>query len=165
MVRPLVSPTVASHYTTICTQPMASPMRVSVVSRPLPSPISTGLTPTGTMCASNMAASVAMAAISTPKTSTVPTSLTSPVRVTQSYTCRTPTGLVWPASPALVSPKNPSTPVPIDRNTLLQARQMAVRMEKGPPGLAMWAPTPTTKANLLGFRYPEPGYMSVAPRT
>mmetsp|Transcript_52785 Transcript_52785/g.84289 ORF Transcript_52785/g.84289 Transcript_52785/m.84289 type:complete len:344 (+) Transcript_52785:61-1092(+) len=32
MVRPLVSPTVASHYTTICTQPMASPMRVSVVS-------------------------------------------------------------------------------------------------------------------------------------
>lgn len=165
MVRPLVSPTVASHYTTICTQPMASPMRVSVVSRPLPSPISTGLTPTGTMCASNMAASVAMAAISTPKTRTVPTSLTSPVRVTQSYTCRTPTGLVWPASPALVSPKNPSTPVPIDRNTLLQARQMAVRMEKGPPGLAMWAPTPTTKANLLGFRYPEPGYMSVAPRT
>lgn len=30
------------------------------------------------------------------------------------------------------------TEVPIDRNTLLQARQMAVRMEKGPPGLAMW---------------------------
>jgi len=165
MVRPLVSPTVASTYT-ICAQPMASPMRVSVVSRPLPSPISTGLTPTG-MCASSMATSVAMAAISTPtpKMATAPTSLTSPVRVTQSYTCRTPTGFPWPASPNLVSPKNPSTPVPIDRNTLLQARQMAVRMEQGPPGLAMWAPTPTTKANLLGFRYPEPGYMSVAPRT
>eukprot|EP00438_Fugacium_kawagutii_P008248 Skav226267 [mRNA] locus=scaffold2708:211670:229914:- [translate_table: standard] len=164
MVRPLVSPTVASNFT-LCA-PLASPMRVSVVSRPLPPPISTGLTPTS-MCASSMAASVAMAAISTPKTTPVPTSLTSPVRVTQSYTCRTPTGLIWPASPGptLLSPKNPTTPVPIDRNTLLQARSMAVRMEQGPPGLAMWAPTPTTKANLLGFRYPEPGYMSVAPRT
>ncbi|CAK9014171.1 unnamed protein product [Durusdinium trenchii] len=143
-------------------RPLASPMRVSLVSRPLPSPISTGFTPTG---ATSVATSVAMAAISTPKTGAVP-SLASPARVTTHFT-RSPTGgLIWPGSPTMLSPAGqPSTPVPIDRSTLLQARQVAVRMDQGPPGLAMWAPTPTTKANLLGFRYPEPGYMSVAPRT
>ncbi|CAE6971901.1 unnamed protein product [Symbiodinium natans] len=160
-------------------RPLGSPMRVSVVSRPLPSPISTGFTPTG--ATTSVATSVAMAAISTPKTGTAqvpslasparvtthfPTSLASPARVTAHFT-RSPTGgLMWPGSPTMVSPTGkPSTPVPIDRSTLLQARQVAVRMDQGPPGLAMWAPTPTTKANLLGFRYPEPGYMAVAPRT
>eukprot|EP00439_Symbiodinium_sp_Y106_P049841 s2273_g6.t1 len=166
MVRPLVSPSVAAHYTTIRTQPMASPMRVPLVSRPLPSPISTGLTPTaGAM--SNTATSVAMAAISTPKAAPVP-SLTSPARVTAHFSVRTPTsGLVWPGSPTkVISPSaKPATPVPIDRSTLLQARQVAVRLDQGPPGLAMWAPTPTTKAGALGFRYPAPGYVSVAPRT
>ncbi|CAE7250360.1 unnamed protein product [Symbiodinium pilosum] len=169
MVRPLVSPSVAARYTTIRTQPMASPMRVSLVSRPLPSPISTGLTPTataGTM--SNTATSVAMAAISTPKATPVQQSLTSPARVTAHFSVRSPTsGLVWPGSPTtVISPSGqPATPVPIDRSTLLQARQVAVRLDQGPPGLAMWAPTPTTKAGALGFRYPAPGYVSVAPRT
>ncbi|CAE7240340.1 unnamed protein product [Symbiodinium necroappetens] len=165
MVRPLVSPSVAAHYTTIRTQPMASPMRVPLVSRPLPSPISTGTPTAGAM--SNTATSVAMAAISTPKAVPVP-SLTSPARVTAHFSVRTPTsGLVWPGSPTkVISPSaQPATPVPIDRSTLLQARQVAVRLDQGPPGLAMWAPTPTTKAGALGFRYPAPGYVSVAPRT
>lgn len=152
-----MSPTVRYTTTTI-RAPLASPMRVSLVSRSLPSPVSTGFTPTG--MGTSVATSVAMAALSTPKT-TVPAavpSLESPARVTFN---RAPGGF-WPTSPVSVLP---TTPVPIDRSTLLQARQVAVRMEQGPPGLAMWAPTPTTKANLLGFRYPEPGYMSVAPRT
>lgn len=164
MVRPLVSPSVAAQYTTIRTQPMASPMRVPLVSRPLPSPISTGTPTAGAM--SNTATSVAMAAISTPKAVPAP-SLTSPARVTAHFSVRTPTsGLVWPGSPTkVISPAQPATPVPIDRSTLLQARQVAVRLDQGPPGLAMWAPTPTTKAGALGFRYPAPGYVSVAPRT
>eukprot|EP00913_Durusdinium_trenchii_P026799 g25139.t1 len=144
-----MSPTVRYTTTTI-RAPLASPMRVSLVSRSLPSPVSTGFTPTG--MGTSVATSVAMAALSTPKT-TVPAavpSLESPARVTFN---RAPGGF-WPTSPVSVLP---TTPVPIDRSTLLQARQVAVRMEQGPPGLAMWAPTPTTKANLLGFRYPEPG--------
>ena len=48
---------------------------------------------------------------------------------------------------------NWETEVPIDRNTLLQARQMAVRMEQGPPGLAMWG---TPRGNPTG----KPGAMS-----
>ncbi|CAE7819989.1 unnamed protein product [Symbiodinium sp. CCMP2456] len=170
MVRPLVSPSVAAQYTTIRTQPMASPMRVPLVSRPLPSPISTGTPTAGAM--SNTATSVAMAAISTPKAVPAP-SLTSPARVTAHFSVRTPTsGLVWPGSPTkVISPAQPATPeVPIDRSTLLQARQVAVRLDQGPPGLAMWAPTPTTKAEtsprlscLLVRSWP--GYVSVAPRT
>mmetsp|Transcript_9225 Transcript_9225/g.16973 ORF Transcript_9225/g.16973 Transcript_9225/m.16973 type:complete len:419 (-) Transcript_9225:209-1465(-) len=169
MVRPIVSPSVAARYTTIRTQPMASPMRVPLVSRPLPSPISTGLTPTAGAAMSNTATSVAMAAITTPKATPVHQSLASPARVTAHFSVRTPTtGILWPTSPTtVISPSGqaPLTPVPIDRSTLLQARQVAVRLDQGPPGLAMWAPTPTTKASALGFRYPAPGYMSVAPRT
>ncbi|CAE8605311.1 unnamed protein product, partial [Polarella glacialis] len=102
----------------------------------------------------------------------VPMAMPSPSRVSvQSLPLRSsPTGIrmMWPGSPTLaMSPtaaQSPKTPAPIDKFTFLQARNVAVQLAQGPPGLAQWAPTPTTKANLLGFRYPQPGYISVVPK-
>lgn len=37
------------------------------------------------------------------------------------------------------------------------AMEVSDRHDEDPTLLPRWAPTPTTKANLLGFRYPEPG--------
>eukprot|EP00440_Ansanella_granifera_P073851 gb/GFBE01080133.1/.p1 GENE.gb/GFBE01080133.1/~~gb/GFBE01080133.1/.p1 ORF type:complete len:508 (+),score=73.07 gb/GFBE01080133.1/:1-1524(+) len=176
IARPVQSPTVGATVT-YRAQPLASPMRISVVSRPLASPTSAApvLSPTSAVYAT--ASSVAWNAISSPAAGAavrVPAAMPSPIRVSTQFPMQSPTSvtkMVWPGSPTVVlSPTaapmpSPKTPVPIDRSTFLQARQMAVKVEQGPPGLAMWAPTPTTKASLLGFRYPAPGYVSVQPRT
>lgn len=60
-----------------------------------------------------------------------------------------------------------TTPTPTnaswDRNFLLQARAVAKKLEAGPPGLAMCAPTPTSAARNFGFAYPQPGYVKTVP--
>jgi len=60
-----------------------------------------------------------------------------------------------------------TTPTPTnaswDRNFLLQARAVAKKLEAGPPGLANYAPTPTSAARNFGFAYPQPGYMRTVP--
>eukprot|EP00446_Apocalathium_sp_SHHI-4_P004278 CAMPEP_0177189414 /NCGR_PEP_ID=MMETSP0367-20130122/20253_1 /TAXON_ID=447022 ORGANISM="Scrippsiella hangoei-like, Strain SHHI-4" /NCGR_SAMPLE_ID=MMETSP0367 /ASSEMBLY_ACC=CAM_ASM_000362 /LENGTH=412 /DNA_ID=CAMNT_0018636945 /DNA_START=40 /DNA_END=1278 /DNA_ORIENTATION=- len=79
------------------------------------------------------------------------------------FMLQSPSGLPWSGGPVLASPTGaamPSTPVPISRNMLLQARYVVKRLEQGPPGLAHFAPTPTTKARRIGFRYPQPGGIS-----
>eukprot|EP00933_Yihiella_yeosuensis_P019230 TRINITY_DN1558_c3_g1_i1.p1 TRINITY_DN1558_c3_g1~~TRINITY_DN1558_c3_g1_i1.p1 ORF type:complete len:457 (-),score=85.34 TRINITY_DN1558_c3_g1_i1:135-1505(-) len=151
--------------------PLASPMRISVTSRPLASPTAGAakplLSPTGTMYVT--ASSVANHVLASPTNGTaVPAPMASPARVTVMPAMRSPTSVAFPASPAglLFSPKaSPKTPVPIDRSTLLQARTVATAIDQGPPGLAQWAPTPTTKAARLGFRYPQPGLLSARPAT
>eukprot|EP00931_Biecheleriopsis_adriatica_P098022 TRINITY_DN7192_c0_g1_i2.p1 TRINITY_DN7192_c0_g1~~TRINITY_DN7192_c0_g1_i2.p1 ORF type:complete len:498 (-),score=110.25 TRINITY_DN7192_c0_g1_i2:45-1409(-) len=157
--------TVGTRVSTIRTQPLASPMRISVVTRPLPSPTSV-MSPTASGVYT--ASGVALNALSSPSAVQVPAGLPSPIRVAARPMLSPTSASAWPGSPTLMlSPKvlqSPKTPVPIDRSTFLQARQIAVKMEQGPPGLAMWAPTPTTKAGLLGFRYPAPGYVSVQMR-
>mmetsp|Transcript_103076 Transcript_103076/g.183145 ORF Transcript_103076/g.183145 Transcript_103076/m.183145 type:complete len:449 (+) Transcript_103076:61-1407(+) len=153
--------------------PLASPMRVSVISRPSPThaPV---MSPTSRSVPKNIP-------IYAPPGQQVPTPMASPARVMMPVS--SPSSQMQPTSPSvMLSPKlmpmmspttatemgralqSPKTPVPIDRSTFLQARQVALNVETGPPGLAMWAPTPTTKASLLGFRYPQPGYISAAPR-
>lgn len=47
-----------------------------------------------------------------------------------------------------------------DRSTLLQARTVAKKLEQGPPGLGMCAPTPKSEARAYGFQFPQPGYIS-----
>lgn len=51
----------------------------------------------------------------------------------------------------------------LDRNTLLQARPLAKKIEVGPPGLDMFAPTPTSAARGFGFQFPAPGYVQTLP--
>lgn len=99
----------------------------------------------------------ALAPLPSPVRAPLPQPLASPVHVAIT------TG--WPGSPQyLLSPMTkPPTPVPISRGTLLQGRTVAIHMEQGPPGLANFAPTPTTRAANLGFRYPHPGYMVTQP--
>lgn len=63
-----------------------------------------------------------------------------------------PTPLPSPTSVVLGSPK------PISRGVLLQAGGIARQIYQGPPGLAQYAPTPTSKARYFGFRYPQPGF-------
>lgn len=63
-----------------------------------------------------------------------------------------PTLLSSPTSVVLGSPK------PISRGVLLQAGGIARQIYQGPPGLAQYAPTPTSKARYFGFRYPQPGF-------
>eukprot|EP00930_Biecheleria_cincta_P077220 TRINITY_DN6449_c0_g1_i1.p1 TRINITY_DN6449_c0_g1~~TRINITY_DN6449_c0_g1_i1.p1 ORF type:complete len:544 (-),score=74.84 TRINITY_DN6449_c0_g1_i1:58-1533(-) len=168
-VSQVVSRPVAAGYI-----PLQSPMRISVVSRPLPASTMT-LSPTYAVASSmqSLASPMAipMAAAPMPSPTRAPVPMPSPTRVLMSM--KSPTaglsGPMWPGSPTavLMSPqaaRSPTTPVPIDRNTLLQARQFAVQVNQGPPGLDMWAPTPTTKAGLLGFRYPAPGYISAMPK-
>lgn len=93
----------------------------------------------------------------------VPMTLQSPVR-SSNVLLRSPNAVVWPSTPTLMlSPKAPSTPVPISRATFLEARVLAQRLEQGPPGLGHCAPTPTTKANNFGFRYPQPGWLVARP--
>lgn len=81
---------------------------------------------------------------------------------------RSPAGAPWPGSPTMgaASPQGlPGTPLPISRGLLLQARTVVQRLEQGPPGLAHCAPTPTTKAQRFGFRYPQPGWFSTVSAT
>merc|ERR1719375_1590099 len=49
------------------------------------------------------------------------------------------------------------SPQPLSRSTLLNARRFAQRVDAGPPGLSMFAPTPKTNAVAHGFCYPQPG--------
>lgn len=66
-------------------------------------------------------------------------------------------------APAPVTPKaSPQSPTPLSRSVLLQARSFATRIDQGPPGLDMCAPTPTSKARNLGFRLPQPGLLTSA---
>lgn len=62
-------------------------------------------------------------------------------------------------SPLAASPLAASSPRIIPREALLQARQVALRIEQGPPGMAMYAPTPTSQAKSFGFAYPQPGFV------
>lgn len=83
---------------------------------------------------------------------------------------QSPSGLPFAGKPTVVmSPSSAAvlqSPKPISRGILLQARSVVQQLEQGPPGLAVFAPTPTTKARRLGFRYPEPGGLKTvdAPR-
>lgn len=61
------------------------------------------------------------------------------------------------ASPTARSPGGGLIGVTIPRGALLQGRTVARRLEKGPPGLAAFAPTPTSYARNLGFQLPQPG--------
>lgn len=158
-------------------QPLASPVHVqvrtvvrSVVPQPLSSPKAATMSPTGHMCYTSSPVAAAYPAprpLASPMRAPIPQPLASPVQAsgTPIY-YRSPGGSAWPASPTMVlSPGSmmPSTPVPINRNQLLQARQVAMMLEQGPPGLQSFAPTPTTKAGNLGFRYPQPGYLVARP--
>jgi len=131
------------------------------------SPKATMMSPNSSMQAT--ASAVAMTAISSPVSSTAHLQLQSPTaKGPMSLLLRSPVSrasVPWPGSPTVaMSPlAAPSTPVPIARSTLLQARTVVQRIEQGPPGLAHCAPTPTTKAKNLGFRYPEPGWLTARP--
>jgi len=86
-----------------------------------------------------------------------------------------PSGAVGPRSPAhlaepttpgalqrsslLASPMALGSPQPISRGTLLQARGVAQKIQQGPPGLSVYAPTPTSAARSFGFVYPQPGFI------
>jgi len=61
-------------------------------------------------------------------------------------------------TPLVASPLALGSPQPISRGTLLQARGVAQKIHQGPPGLAMYAPTPTSAARSFGFAYPQPGF-------
>jgi hypothetical protein len=50
-----------------------------------------------------------------------------------------------------------------DRQTLLQARVVAKKLEQGPPGLATFAPTPMSAARNFGFQLPQPGFFNTRP--
>lgn len=167
--------------------PLASPMAIKTVARhsvasPVPacqlpislrqqvmSPAAAMMSPTSSMCAT--ASAVAMMALASPTSPTAAhVQMQSPTAngPMSSVLLRSPisrTTVPWPGSPVI--PASPtaasSTPVPIARSTLLQARTIVQKLEQGPPGLAHCAPTPTTKAKYLGFRYPEPGWLTARP--
>jgi hypothetical protein len=69
-----------------------------------------------------------------------------------------------PTAQALCSPKvlTPSA-TRYDMGVLLKARCVAKKIEVGPPGLGMWAPTPTSAARNFGFQLPQPGYIKSIP--
>eukprot|EP00927_Polykrikos_kofoidii_P032134 TRINITY_DN27459_c0_g1_i3.p1 TRINITY_DN27459_c0_g1~~TRINITY_DN27459_c0_g1_i3.p1 ORF type:complete len:434 (+),score=62.70 TRINITY_DN27459_c0_g1_i3:149-1450(+) len=60
-------------------------------------------------------------------------------------------------SSTMDSPMASSPPQTIQRDTFLQARVVANRIQRGAPGLA--APSPTTAAKGLGFALPQPGLL------
>lgn len=96
-----------------------------------------------------------------PSMSTLTSELTSPVRSRRasSLVSSSGHGLGSPVSLAQSPRPVPRTPTttPIPRAVLLQAGCVLRRIEGGPPGLAHCAPTPTSKARLIGFAYPQPG--------
>eukprot|EP00928_Gymnodinium_smaydae_P070788 TRINITY_DN54558_c0_g1_i1.p1 TRINITY_DN54558_c0_g1~~TRINITY_DN54558_c0_g1_i1.p1 ORF type:complete len:446 (+),score=94.04 TRINITY_DN54558_c0_g1_i1:50-1339(+) len=74
-----------------------------------------------------------------------------------------PSPMLLPRSPQHGPMSLVAMPAAIPKNVLLQGRMFAQRLEQGPPGLAQCAPTPTSFARKLGFRYPQPGYISALP--
>mmetsp|Transcript_100837 Transcript_100837/g.310949 ORF Transcript_100837/g.310949 Transcript_100837/m.310949 type:complete len:530 (-) Transcript_100837:43-1632(-) len=72
------------------------------------------------------------------------------------------------SSPALLSPPpSPALPTaedPIPRSVLLQAGlKLRDGLQGGAPGLSHCAPTPKSKARIVGFTLPEPGLISTQP--
>lgn len=68
-----------------------------------------------------------------------------------------------PRARLIGSPVSPGSPRILSREVLLQARTVAQRVQQGPPGLAQFAPTPTSKAKHVGFAYPQPGWLVAQP--
>jgi len=168
-VKPLASATMTAspRASVVVHQPLVSPARVqtrlSVGGQSMVSPRAVLLTPTArTYITSPLAAERPGAQVPVPASpnAQIASQLQTPSRGA-TMVLQSPAG-VWPGSPTIVqTPQGqPSTPVPIQRNMLLQARVVVQRLEQGPPGLAHFAPTPTTKASRLGFRYPQPGWVS-----
>eukprot|EP00931_Biecheleriopsis_adriatica_P108225 TRINITY_DN82568_c0_g1_i1.p1 TRINITY_DN82568_c0_g1~~TRINITY_DN82568_c0_g1_i1.p1 ORF type:complete len:371 (-),score=50.37 TRINITY_DN82568_c0_g1_i1:80-1192(-) len=67
--------------------------------------------------------------------------------------------MVWPASPvrSIVPPLPGGSP--ISREQFLQARMVAGKIQRGPPGLGEFAPSPTSAARRTGFALPQPGWI------
>lgn len=163
--------------TQVLAQPLISPMHVHtrlftphVAGRqPLSSPKTILLSPTHGLGASVSTVAHAIpampavvrdvAGVPSPTGAAVPVPMQTPTRGATTMVLRSPAGMPWPGSPTTVV-MSPTSPVPISRGMLLQARSVVQRAEQGPPGLSHFAPTPTTRASRLGFRYPQPGLLA-----
>mmetsp|Transcript_129513 Transcript_129513/g.242279 ORF Transcript_129513/g.242279 Transcript_129513/m.242279 type:complete len:504 (-) Transcript_129513:16-1527(-) len=148
---------------------------------PLPTPsaagtsaagfVSVASSPRASVLQSPTAAKRIIVALPSPKAVTSPTNGASFTAFPGSpKVLRSPMASLAENGPATVigSPLNRvTTPTPTnaswDRNFLLQARAVAKKLEAGPPGLANYAPTPTSAARNFGFAYPQPGYMRTVP--
>lgn len=130
-------------------QPMMSPIRISTSNgMPLASPkaVSVMSSPSHVLLASPLGGR------------TLPAMMPSPaVHMTHKMTL-SPRQLGSPQGPGLLG-----SPQPISRNALLQRRVVVQKFEQGPPGLANCAPTPTSHARKIGFRYPQPGWIITQP--